>query len=542
MFQIQVPSCVNPAKALSSHVRRCATHLPSSCKQKSIGDQVSNYASIVNPYYNQHLIATLQLGAFSEEDIENAFNRIDVNLDGKICARELYTVFQKWGEKMSLSEQELNNMVEIFIKKWGDDNSGGISKQEFKRHALELGNQVHPVIYQLSACVFLLCVPFGIIVPFEPQLVSNLGITAAHFGIAQAAFPFTKFLVNIPITDVVDRFGSKPIMVGCTALLGLSLGSLSLVDCLEHLILCRAIGGFAAAGLFASIQSPAVAVQTPLNRVRSGAPFTQAMNAGIALGPAIGGLLSGFISMETTFVGVGVMFLLAAAANHRIYTEIAPPKGSNNNNPFELFSAAFGAWSSVLSQSKDVRILCGVQTVLYAAVGGTNMTLLPLLLVADPLLFTSPAIGALSAGVATLGVVIVKPLAVFADKFGRRTALGLGSIIMSGSMAMVPLMGTPALVSGAVACTAVGQNLLAPSVSALVIDSVSKVNPQQVTQAMSLMRSVTDIGVLSGAAFIGAVGSEYGFVAGYELSSGAVLCMSIAAFLRLPTPPSPAKA
>merc|ERR1712050_821525 len=117
---------------------------------------------------------------------------------------------------------------------------------------------------------------------------------------------------------------------------------------------------------------------------------------------------------------------------------------------------------------------------------------------------------------------------------GRRTALGLGSAVMGTSMAAVPFMGTPALVSGALACTAVGQNLLAPSIGALMMDTIMKTNPSQITQAMSLLRSVQDIGMVSGAALIGAVGTEYGFIAGYEVGSGIVLLTGIAAFLRLP--------
>merc|ERR1712039_1005854 len=137
-------------------------------------------------------------------------------------------------------------------------------------------------------------------------------------------------------------------------------------------------------------------------------------------------------------------------------------------------------------------------------------------------------------GIATLGIVITQPLAIFADKYGRRTALGLGSAVMGSSMAAVPLMGTPALVSGALACSAVGQNLLAPSIGALMIDAVMKTNPGQITQAMSLLRSVQDVGMVSGAALIGAIGTQYGFIAGYHASSSVVLVAALAAFLRLP--------
>lgn len=496
-----------------------------------------NVHSIMNSYNAHHLISTLQLGQFTEEDIERAFSRIDRDGDGFISRLEVEQLFQKFGRERGLSDVEVAEMSWALVSLWDDDKSGDISKAEFAKHVLELGERVHPVIYQLAACIFVMCVPAGILVPYEPQLVQSLGITAGQFGVAQGTLFFTKFLTNIPITDVVDRIGSKPLLVGSTCVLGSSVGLLSLVSSWEQLLLCRALGGVGMAGLFAAVQAPAIKIQTPLNRARSNAPFTQAVNAGVAMGPALGGLLSGYMTMEGAFASVGVGFFLAAGATSRIYSETAPATGSKVANPIELFGNAFRAWREVLQTCPEVRLLCGLQMITYGAVAGTTMTLMPLLLVADPLHFTPAAIGGLSASVAALGVVIVQPLAIFADKYGRRNALIIGGSAMSACMAAVPLLGTPAMVSGAIAATAVGQNLTTPSISALVIDTVSRKDPRLITQAMSLVRSVTDVGMVTGAAAIGTLGTQAGFVAGYEVSSAMVLSMAIYTYLRLPPPP-----
>lgn len=512
-------------------------------KEKAV--KLGSRACITNPYNNQDLIGSLQLGSFSEVDIDEAFNRIDVNHDGYISRQEMVVILEAWATKNGIGPQQLEKMADALMAKWSEDGEGGnqdrISKEQFRRNAVALGEQVHPVIYQLSGCLFMMCLPFGIIVPYEPLLVQSLNITAAQFGIAQGAMFVAKFLVNIPITDVVDRFGSKPILIGNTLLLGVSLGGLSFVSSLEHLILCRAIGGVAIAGLAASLTAPAIKVQTPLNRARSNAPFTQAMNAGTALGPAIGGLLSGFMPMETAFATVGGLFILSAVANHYIYTEIAPGRDSQFNNPVQLFTYAFKSWKDVFDSSPQVRWLCATHLALWSAMAGTNMTLLPLLLWVEPYSFTTTSIGALTAGIGVLGVVATQPLAVFADKYGRRNALGLGTTLMATSMAAVPLTGSAAAITGALAATALGQNLLAPAIQALMIDTVSKNDPSKLTQAMSLLRSIGDVGMVSGAATIGFIGTEFGFVAGYEASSSVLLLMGLCAFLRLPKPPPVAK-
>jgi len=530
---------------------RCWSSLPQSCALfpghrlwhpgrglSTIATENSDGSEVtVNRYQQHHFIAELQAKTFSDKDISGAFDRLDGNKDGYLTVEDLERFFKEFAAKRTLPLEDAPRMAKTYLAKWDDDKDGMLSKDEFKRHVISLGGEVHPVIYQLSACLFLMCVPFGIIVPFEPQLVQSLNITAADFGMAQGAMFLTKFLVNVPVTDVVDRFGSKPILVASTALLGLSMGGLSMVTSLEHLIVCRVIGGAAIAGLAASLTAPLIAVQTPLNRARSGAPFQQAANAGIALGPAIGGVLSGYCGMEYAFASVGGLFLLTAATNAKIYKEINPALGSKHSNLASLFAEAFSSWSSVLRTSTEVRMLMGTQIALTAAQGGTSLTLMPLLLAADPLNFTSFMIGALVASTATLGIFVAQPLAVFADKYGRRTALGLGTGALAASMAAVPLLGSPALVSGALCCQALGQNLLAPAISALILDAMAKKDPSQMTQAMSLHRSLSDVGMVSGCMAFGALGTQYGFLAGYEASAGVVLVMGLAAFLRIPPAP-----
>lgn len=496
----------------------------------------------MHPHNAQHLLGALKLGQFTERDIEESFARLDTDRDGRITASDLAAAFDAFGRRHGLSEKEVAAMGGALVGLWDDGKTGCLDKSEFRKHCVAAGERVHPVIYQLAGCIFLMCLPYGILVPYEPQLVSALGITAAQFGIAQGMLFCTKFLVNIPITDVVDRVGSKALLVGSTVVLGLSIGGLSLVTSFPGLVLCRAIGGFGLAGLYAAIQAAAIRIQTPLNRARSNAPFTQAVNAGTAMGPAIGGLLSGYMTMESAFAGVGATFVLCAAANARIYDEVAPAEGSAMANPWQLFSTAFGSWYEVVRTCPEVRGLLAMQGSVYAAIAGTQLTLMPLLLFAEPLCFSAPQIGGLSAAVAALGVVVTQPLAHFADRYGRANALVLGGGTMAASMAAVPLVGTPALVSGAVATAAVGQNLCTPSIGALVIDSVVRRDPRLVTQALSLLRSVTDVGMVSGAALIGAIGTDYGFVAGYEVSSATVLLMSVYTFMRLPEPPKIAKA
>ncbi len=69
-----------------------------------------------------------------------------------------------------------------------------------------------------------------------------------------------------------------------------------------------------------------------------------------------------------------------------------------------------GFMCSVFKNIPEAQVLCASQTTLWAAIAGTNMTLMPLLLVAEPLSFTASGIGALSAGISASPVLFLEAL------------------------------------------------------------------------------------------------------------------------------------
>ena len=194
--------------------------------------------SLVDPYNSHMLTKALQLGSFSDHDIDAAFDRLDQDGDGKLSIDELHVLFKDYGQRREMSDEEIQTMTNEFMAGWDDDSSKSLSREEFKQHAVSLGSELHPAAYQLAAGMALTALPFGILVPFEPQLVSHLGISAAGFGASQSAFFLSNVVCNIPMTEVVAKRGSKPVFVASLVVLGASMGAVSLVGSLEQLIAC----------------------------------------------------------------------------------------------------------------------------------------------------------------------------------------------------------------------------------------------------------------------------------------------------------------
>jgi len=421
----------------------------------------ASYA-IANPYNAHALIGTLGLGTFSDADLDVAFDRIDADHDGKLSAAELRRHFGEYAAERNLSEEELGRMTDDLLAQWDDNGDGDVDRDEFRRHARAVGRAVHPSTYQLAAGVALTVLPVAILVPFEPQLVAKLGITSAGFGLAQGAFFLTNVLVGVPMTQTVARHGSKPIYIGSLLMLGCSVASVSLAGTLPQLVAARAVGGAALSGIVTSVMAGVVRTGTPLNRVTNMAVLSQARNAGMAAGPAVGGLLGGIVSMETAFAVVGGTLFLSAAAFHNIYRDVAPGSGPGAASSLEgdggAFANALQSWRIVLNSVPEAAPICLMSAIGWGTIAGTNYTLLPLLLSAEPIGASTAMIGGMLAANAAVGVATGGVIGRLAQEHGPRMAIGVGAGTISLSMAAVPLAGDPALVLGAMVGMQLGKN------------------------------------------------------------------------------------
>eukprot|EP00747_Dinoflagellata_sp_TGD_P005979 gnl/TRDRNA2_/TRDRNA2_115549_c1_seq1.p1 gnl/TRDRNA2_/TRDRNA2_115549_c1~~gnl/TRDRNA2_/TRDRNA2_115549_c1_seq1.p1 ORF type:complete len:374 (-),score=48.84 gnl/TRDRNA2_/TRDRNA2_115549_c1_seq1:111-1085(-) len=291
--------------------------------------------------------------------------------------------------------------------------------------------------------------------------------------------------------------------------------------CTEHLIACRLLTGLSVAGLASAITTSLADVSTPLNRARTMSTLTSFINAGFAIGPALGGIVASALGMRECFFLVGGCVVASSIISHGIILEtmLTPPKFLGVSGVFNSYQVAFKDWAGILRTSNDMRLLSTANTVLQVAQGGAAGTLLPLFLSFPPLEFSTATVGLLFAGMAAVGVVAARPLASLADKYGRVPAMASGLAILGTSIALVPHAGTPAVVAGVLTSWAVGNNIASPLVSALTVDAMATKNPAQIPQALSLVRTAGDIGMLMGATTLGTVALNYGMPVAFDCSS-----------------------
>jgi MFS family permease len=188
------------------------------------------------------------------------------------------------------------------------------------------------------------------------------------------------------------------------------------------------------------------------------------------------------------------------------------------------FSTAFAAWKKLLNDpNKQIRNIVTMNGLFWFALSGTQMTLLPLLMVGPRmsdagtnlgLAMSAGEIGASFAFMSLVSFLFSQPMAYVADKYGKVPTILGGCALLSASMLALPLTaGTQATTIALPLLTsmhlpeyttalvlvllpfALGNTALNATPTALMSDLTE---PSSRAQALSLLRTAGDCGLLLG--------------------------------------------
>jgi multidrug resistance protein len=142
----------------------------------------------------------------------------------------------------------------------------------------------------LFLTVFIDLLGFGIVIPFLPMFVKQMGVSAFGAGLAFAIYSLMQFLCAPMLGRVSDRIGRKPVIM-----LGLLGSAASYViygfaSTFFWLMVSRAVHG-ACAGTISTAQAYIADTTDEKDRARGMGMIGAAFGLGFVLGPAVGGLL-----------------------------------------------------------------------------------------------------------------------------------------------------------------------------------------------------------------------------------------------------------
>ena len=535
------------AGGASAKGRRCASAAPYHTSGPR-RDPHKAAAQHLDEPFAPRLFDTLRLRTFSDDELHAAFDARDADGDGNLDRDEITLLIKDiyhvdHANVCATEAEKVADDTDRLLEKWDDDGDGLISRGEFEAHVKAHAEKLDKRVWAISGCMLATGVSVGIIIPVMPMLVQQMGLSTADFGLVVASFGASKLLGNIPSGVFVDRHGRLPLLSGGLAALGVATGAIGFAGDLPQLVACRFAMGLGVSAFITAATMYITDISTPLNRARTMAPMMAAFSAGTALGPAIGGVLANTIGISHTFWAVGGMFgvlgvgtYAAMAETHRPVRLAQQQRAAGHVVDVAASSPAAGAaadrrtlgaefldtfrqWGPLL-QNRKLRGMLSLNVCYWIALAGSQMTLLPMILSGPEYGLDAQGLGTVFAMMSVIAVLGAQPCAALADRFGKPQAIVPACFILGGSMLALPFMHSYESMMALMAVWAVGGTMLGSAPTAHVTDIVP---PEARTQALALMRTVGDVGLLVGAGGAGLLADWSSMGAAMDGNAGLLL-------------------
>ena len=368
----------------------------------------------------------------------------------------------------------------------------------------------------------------GVISPLLPIFAKNLNITVSSIGFAVSIFAFARLLFNFPIGIITDKIGRRPLLI-----LGPLINAFGIIltgysNSLTMLLFARFISGIGHGMYTLAALAYISDISDDSNRARFIGMNQAALLAGVAIGPAIGGILAELYGIRMPFYFIGVIVALASfySAMRLPETLIKQKEKKATSINKETTLSAKNLLIKLIKSMKFVSI--GLVTIaIFLTRQGSRHTIIPLLAVTK-LNISTGMIGIIFTVQAIMHLIVLIPASFLADKYGRRKVI-LPSLIAAGfclllytfSGSLLSFILVSILISLAMA-------LAGPAPAAYVVD----ISPKEITGiAMSLYRTAGDIGFVIGPPILGFIADKYSLETSLEINSVFLFIVAIIFFI-----------
>jgi len=372
----------------------------------------------------------------------------------------------------------------------------------------------------------------GITGPILPLYARSFDVSTATVGLTITVFAFARLLVNLPAGTMADRHGRRLLLVGGPLVLSLGMIGSGLSVTIWDLLAWRFVAGAGSALYMTGAQLYILDVSSPDRRGRNLSYNSGALLAGLAIGPAIGGIVAELTNFRVPFLLVGGLAVGAAAYSYlRLDESLGArrvPAPSSGDEPAPAPTWSFLGSSTYLA-------ICFMSLAMFATRSGTRATLVPLL-GTDEFGLSEGELGALLGATASIGLILIGPAGFAADRIGRkRTIVPTGLAAAAGTFA-IALSPSVAWLTASLFLLSFGTSVTGPAQYALVADIASE---EQRGRALGVYRSAGDVGFLIAPPFLGwlsdATSIDTALVVNGCLVAGAALIVLVVA--REPTRP-----
>ncbi|CAL1154414.1 unnamed protein product [Cladocopium goreaui] len=416
-----------PVRVRLGLLRRSFASEASNDDQQTLSLSSEELALIIPP---RSFIQALRVASAQPEELRKAFERLDVDQSGTLCASELRLLMAEV-KGHHATEEELDRAVDALLTTYHRGKDGALNFKEFEEAVLSMASPVDRRAYALAIAIGIAFGGFSVTFPMGPTLIQHFGMSQLQFGTLTTAFAMAKLCGNIPSSIFSEAYGRKALLVGGLMSIGTGIAGVAFASGYEHLMILRLAVGLGVASTFTSAGMYVTDISHPLNSARTRAPMQMGMSAGLLIGPAIGGYLLEHVGLELMCLGVGASSMVTASCVFALLPE------THQRRPGERLrgvSDTMRSWSPILAL-KPFREILSFGWCYNAAFWGAT-ALIPLVYVD---LALSPAlVGGLSTANAIVSLSVTPLVAKTADRFGKMAVVFPGAVLYGVSLMLVP--------------------------------------------------------------------------------------------------------
>ena len=177
----------------------------------------------------------------------------------------------------------------------------------------------------LFACMIIVMLGFGMIIPIMPFYVTSFGASGSAMGLLMATYGLMQLIFAPVWGGLSDRIGRKPVLV--IGILGNALTQFLMGFSTElwMLFAARALAGVLSSATLPTAMAFISDSTSPEDRSAGMGKIGAAMGLGMVLGPGLGGWLAGH-SLSLPFFVAGTLSLLLLVIVVAILPESLPPE------------------------------------------------------------------------------------------------------------------------------------------------------------------------------------------------------------------------
>jgi MFS family permease len=529
-------------------LRRASVATLSSCFRQNFSSSALLKPKILKSIDRNELFDELKLKEFTTEELSQSYHKYLTNeknsqvWNSEVIQQIVKNILQKKNplhltssssSAMGISDDTVQQLTNQLLKDLQMSNAQNLTFENYEKNIRALASKFDPRVLPIALSFLLTGLSIGIIVPCMPLLVQEIQLTSTEFGIIISSFGLSKLMGNIPSTYYVNTIGRKPLITGGLGMtaLGIAGYGTSLFPGYGFPIIlgCRLFTGLGVSGITTGGQMYISDISTSLNRVQTMNPVMMSFQAGMSLGPAIGGIFIDSFGIGPTYFTVGGMIMSVALLNHFILAEtnpspIQPPLPSSSSPSNEQLSPslrnslqiAVTSWRRLIKSSPIIRETLFLNGVYWVVLSGTQFAMLPLIMVSPVLHMTVGQIGMAYAAMSLFSVTVSQPIAYLADRSNKKHIMLAGCTLAAASTAALPFVTTHYELIAVLLPLSLGSAMMNNLPSALLLNLCEG---EDKAQALSLLRTVGDFGFILG-------GTMSGVIAAYSSIDTAILTQS----------------